>query len=48
MYENNIGCIVIVKSDNNTKLVRIITERDIVRMLGSLKPSLLQTLHYAK
>ena len=48
MYENNIGCIVIVKSDNNTKPVGIITERDIVRMLGSLKPSLLQTLHYAK
>ena len=43
MYENNIGCIVIVKSDNNTKPVGIITERDIVRMLGSLKPSLLQT-----
>ena len=43
MYENNIGCIVIVKSDNNTKPVGIIKERDIVRMLGSLKPSLLQT-----
>ena len=43
MYENNIGCIVIVKSDNYTKPVGIITERDIVRLLGSLKPSLLQT-----
>jgi CBS domain-containing protein len=42
MCENNIGCIVVVKSDNNnTKPVGIITERDIVRMLGSLKPSLL-------
>jgi len=43
MHENNIGCIVIVKSDKNTKPVGIITEREIVRMLGSLKPSLLQT-----
>ena len=38
MYENNIGCIVIVKNYNNTKPVGIITERDIIRMLGSLKP----------
>jgi len=45
MYENNIGCVIIVnQSDNNkTKPVGIITERDIVRILGSLKPSLLQT-----
>jgi CBS domain-containing protein len=45
MYENNIGCVIIVnQSDNNNiKPVGIITERDIVRMLGSLKPSLLQT-----
>jgi CBS domain-containing protein len=44
MYENNIGCIIIVKSDNNnTKPVGIITERDIVRTLGSLKASSLRT-----
>ena len=45
MYENNIGCIIIVNQsdNNNTKPVGIITERDIVRLLGSLKPSLLQT-----
>ena len=45
MYENNIGCIIIVNQshNNNTKPVGIITERDIVRMLGSMKPSLLQT-----
>jgi CBS domain-containing protein len=45
MYENNIGSIIIVnQSDNNNpKPVGIITERDIVRMLGSLKTSLLQT-----
>jgi len=45
MYENNIGCVIIVSQsdNNNTKPVGIITERDIVRILGSLKPSLLQT-----
>ena len=45
MYENNIGCIIIVNQSDNNKIkpVGIITERDIVRMLGSLKPSLLQT-----
>jgi CBS domain-containing protein len=45
MYENNIGCIIIVnQSDNNNpKPVGTITQRDIVRMLGPLKPSLLQT-----
>ena len=42
MYENNIGCIIIVKQ-NDIKPVGIITERDVVRLLGSLKPSLLQT-----
>jgi CBS domain-containing protein len=44
MYENNIGCVIIVNQsdNNNTKPVGIITERDTVRMLGS-KPSLLQT-----
>ena len=47
MYENDIGCIVIVNQsdNNNTKPVGIITERDLVRILGSLKPSLLQTPH---
>jgi CBS domain-containing protein len=45
MYENNIGCIIIVNQsdNNNTKPVGIITERDIVRILGSLKPSSLRT-----
>jgi CBS domain-containing protein len=43
MYENNIGCVVSQSDNNNTKPVGIITERDIVRILGSLKPSLLQT-----
>jgi CBS domain-containing protein len=41
MHENNIGCVIIVKKDD--KPVGIITERDVVRLLGSLNPSLLQT-----
>jgi CBS domain-containing protein len=45
MHENNIGCVVIVsKSDSNLeKPIGIITERDVVRLLGSLNPALLQT-----
>ncbi len=53
MYENNIGSIVIVKNNNkdrdsdinnnnNKQPVGIITERDIVRILGSLEPDLLK------
>ncbi len=43
MHENNIGSVIIVKKDyqNNIKPVGIITERDVVRMLGSLNPILL-------
>ena len=41
MHENNIGCVILVKKDD--KPVGIITERDVVRLLGSLNPSLLQT-----
>ena len=40
MNENNIGCVIIVKKDD--KPIGIITERDVVRLLGSLNPSLLQ------
>jgi CBS domain-containing protein len=44
MHENNIGSVIIVKQDdkNNIKPAGIITERDVVRLLGSLNPSLLQ------
>jgi CBS domain-containing protein len=44
MHENNIGCVVIVsQSDSNSeKPIGIITERDVVRLLG-LNPYLLQT-----
>ncbi|HET7148785.1 MAG TPA: CBS domain-containing protein [Candidatus Nitrosopolaris sp.] len=45
MHENNIGSVIIEKKDenNNIKPVGIVTERDVVRLLGSLNPSLLQT-----
>jgi CBS domain-containing protein len=45
MHQNNIGCIVIVRKDNhndNYKPTGIITERDIVRIIGSLDQSLLK------
>jgi CBS domain-containing protein len=43
MHENNIGSVIIVNRDveNDTKPVGIITERDVVCLLGSLNPSLL-------
>jgi CBS domain-containing protein len=46
MYEKDIGSVVIVKnkgSDNGTgnRATGIVTERDIVRVLGSLQPALL-------
>jgi CBS domain-containing protein len=47
MHENNIGSVVIVRNkdrdnDISNKPIGIITERDIVRILGSLEPSLLK------
>jgi CBS domain-containing protein len=45
MHQNNIGSIVIVKKDNhndNYKPTGIITERDVVRIIGSLDLSLLK------
>jgi CBS domain-containing protein len=43
MYENNIGCVIIVKLTGSKEPVGIITERDIVRILGKFDPHLLQT-----
>jgi CBS domain-containing protein len=45
MYENNIGCVVILGKDGATseKPTGIVTERDVVRLLGTLNPALLQT-----
>ena len=49
MHENNIGSVVIVKNkdrdndiSNSNKPIGIITERDVVRILGSLEPALLK------
>jgi CBS domain-containing protein len=44
MHENNIGSVIIVTNDyeKDNKPVGIVTERDVVRLLGSLNPSLLQ------
>jgi hypothetical protein len=45
MHENGIGSIVIVKKndhDDNYRPMGIITERDIVRVIGSLDQSLLK------
>ena len=45
MHENNIGSVIVVKKDdkNNTNPTGIITERDVVRLIGSLDSSLLHT-----
>jgi CBS domain-containing protein len=43
MNENNIGSVIVIKIiDGNNKAVGIITERDVVRIIGLLHPSLLQ------
>jgi CBS domain-containing protein len=43
MHKNNIGCVIIVDKNSGTweKPVGIITERDVVRLLGRLDASLL-------
>lgn len=43
MYVNNIGSVIIVSHDRNRGPLGIITERDVVRILGKLDPNLLQT-----
>jgi CBS domain-containing protein len=43
MYANNIGCVIIVTRMRNGAPVGIITERDVVRVLGKLDPNLLKT-----
>ena len=43
MNENNIGSVIVIKSiDGNNQAVGIITERDVVRILGLLQTSLLR------
>jgi predicted transcriptional regulator len=43
MYANNIGCVIIVTHGRNQAPLGIITERDVVRIVGKLNPDLLQT-----
>jgi predicted transcriptional regulator len=43
MYANDIGCVIIVTHANDRTPVGIITERDVVRILGKLNEDLLQT-----
>ena len=43
MSANDIGCVIIVTRDKDRAPVGIITERDIVRILGKLNPDLFQT-----
>jgi CBS domain-containing protein len=43
MSDNNIGSVIIIDNHENKSPVGIVTERDILRILGSLKPDLLQT-----
>jgi predicted transcriptional regulator len=43
MYANNIGSVIIVTHDKHGGPLGIITERDVVRILGKLDPNLLQT-----
>jgi predicted transcriptional regulator len=43
MYANNIGSVIIVPRNGTHDPVGIITERDVVRILGKLDPELLKT-----
>lgn len=43
MSANDIGCVIVVTRDRDRTPVGIITERDIVRILGKLNPDLFQT-----
>jgi len=43
MSDNNVGSVIIIDNHENKSPVGIVTERDILRILGLLKPDLLQT-----
>ena len=43
MSDNDIGSVIIIDNHENRNPVGIVTERDINRILGSLKPDLMQT-----
>jgi len=40
MHDNNIGCVILVTLEDREKPTGIFTERDLVRVLGKLSPSL--------
>lgn len=43
MDENNVGSVILVDNERDKRAVGIITERDVVRILGKLEPWLLST-----
>ena len=43
MDENNIGSVIVVDNERDKRAVGIITERDVVRILGKLEPWLLSS-----
>jgi CBS domain-containing protein len=43
MYENNIGSVIVVDNGKDNRAVGIVTERDVVRILGKLEPWLLSS-----
>ena len=43
MSDNNIGSVIVIDNHNTRNPVGIVTERDIIRILGTLKPDLIQT-----
>ena len=43
MSDNDIGSVVIIDDYDKRNPVGIVTERDIIRILGSLKPDLMHT-----
>ena len=43
MSDNSIGSVIVIDNHNTRNPVGIVTERDIIRILGTLKPDLMQT-----
>lgn len=43
MSDNNIGSVIVIDNHNTRNPVGIVTERDIIRIVGTLKPDLMQT-----
>lgn len=43
MYENHVGCLIIIKLTGNRIPLGIITERDVVLIISKLSPTIFQT-----